>query len=127
MGRLDDNDAAADQALRAKFGSRSMRPTRLYQVMVPDFVTGGDAPSIARGTDVPVRVQIRNPSPVDVFLSDTLADLTGGETPSGAIYRLPADDRDVFVLAPQQNLYAVAAGPGGFLSITLSEAIPIIS
>ncbi len=104
-----------------------MQPTRFYQVVVPDFIQGGDAPQIARGTNVPVRVQVRNPGPVDVFLSDTLTDLTSAAGPSGNVYRLPSNDRDVFVLAPEQSLYAVAAGAGAFLSISLSDAIPILA
>ena len=99
-----------------------MKKTRLYQVQIPDFLPGGDAPEVARGWDVPVRVQIRNSGPVEIFLSDTLNDLTSPEGPSGAIYRLPAGERDVIFLAPQQKLHGLGAGPGGFLSITISEA-----
>jgi hypothetical protein len=99
-----------------------MAKTRLYQVQVPDFLPGGDAPEIARGWNAPVRLQIRNSGPVEVFLSDTLTDLTQPEGPSGAIYRLPPGERDVIFLAPQQKIYGLGAGPGGFLSISISEA-----
>jgi hypothetical protein len=100
-----------------------MQPSRFYQVLVPDFVQGGDTPAIARGTNSPMRVQVRNSSPVEIFLSDTQTDLTSTNAPSGSVYRLPAGERDVFVMAPNQNLYAVAAGAGAFLSISLSEAL----
>jgi hypothetical protein len=100
-----------------------MKKTRLYQIQIPDFLPGGDAPEVARGWDVPVRVQIRNSGPVEIFISDTLSDLTSPEGPSGAIYRLPPGERDVIVIAPQQQIYGLGAGPGGFLSIALSEAV----
>ena len=102
---------------------RTMKKSRFYQISVPDFLPGGDAAEVARGWDVAVRVQVRNSGPVEIFLSDTLTDLTQPEGPSGAIYRLPSGERDVFYLAPQQVLYALGAGPGGFVVVALSEAV----
>jgi hypothetical protein len=102
---------------------RVMKKTRFYQVAVPDYLPGGDAPEIARGWDVPTRVHIRNTGPIEIFLSDTLTDLTSPDGPSGAICRLPVGERDVYYLAPEQILYGLGSGPGGFASISLSEAV----
>lgn len=117
---------SAPSASASASGKVKMQPTRFYQVIVPPFVQGGDVPSVARGTSVPMRVQIRNPSPVVIFLSDTLADLTQAGGPTGQVYRLPAGDRDVFILAPEQNLYAMAGGPAGVVAVALSDAIPVL-
>jgi hypothetical protein len=103
-----------------------MHKSRFYQVLVRDFLPSGDAPQIARGWDVPVRVQIRNSGPTMIFLSDTLSDLTSPDGPSGAVYRLPSGERDVYVIAPQQILYGLSSGAGGFVSVALSEAFPIL-
>jgi hypothetical protein len=102
---------------------RVMKKSRFLQVTIPDYLPGGDAPEVARGWDVAVRVHIRNAGPVMVFLSDTLTDLTAPEGPSGAICRLPPGERDVLYLAPEQKLYGLGAGPGGFVSMSLSEAV----
>jgi hypothetical protein len=102
-----------------------MRPTRFYQVNIPDYVAGASLPAIAKATSVPVRVQVRNAGPVSVYLSDATGDLVAPGGPSGNIYELPTGERDVFVIAPGQTMYAVAAGAGGFLFVSVSDARPV--
>jgi len=45
--------------------------------------------------------------------------------PTTGVYRLlPASSR-VFVLSPKQSLFAITAGAGVFVSVAVSEALPI--
>ena len=97
--------------------------SRFQQYVVPFFFPDVPAPPIATSTSKTFRVHVRNIGPVLVFLSDVLNDINNTEGPTGAVVRLPANDRDVFVLAPNQTLYALAAGPGGLLSVAISQAL----
>lgn len=72
----------------------------------------------------PLRVMCRNISEgVDFILAfdaSSLKDLPG----AGGTYTLPAGEADVFVLAPEQSLYAIANGTDGKVCIAYSEALP---
>ncbi len=80
---------------------------------------------IANGTDVPVRVVIRNDAGLAVFLS-TSQGVLDGATLGSSIWTMNPADKDVFVLAPRQNLYAVAAGAGAQIVVSISEALPLV-
>lgn len=74
---------------------------------------------------VPMRVLVRNVGAVLVFLGSSPGDVAGSDGPQTATYRLPAGQEDVFILAGDQALYAVASGGGGLASVSYSEAIPL--
>lgn len=79
---------------------------------------------LVKASKKPLRVMLRNISEaVDFILAfdaSSLKDLPG----VGGTYTLPAGDSDVFVLAPQQALYAIANGTNGKICVAYSEALP---
>jgi len=99
-----------------------MHLSRFRDVAIPQFFQAVNAPAVAQATNVPLRVHIRNIGPVVLFFSEIQNDLNNPEGPTGAIVRIPVGERDVFVLAPEEYLYALAAGPGGIASIATSDA-----
>jgi len=82
---------------------------------------------VATAATAPLRVLVRNAGPVLVFLAHTTENLANPGGPSTGVYRLPAADSDIFVLAPGQSMYAVSAGVGGLLTIAASEAFPVVT
>ena len=99
----------------------------LFQTYNPPAIGVGVNPlGIARGTSVPVRALVRNAGAVLIFLGGTITDaVDSAGVPSSGTYRLAPNTSEVFVLAPEQVLYAISAGAGGTVSVSLSEAIPI--
>lgn len=73
---------------------------------------------------IAMRVLVRNVGGVLMFIGGNPEDVAGPDGPVTATYRLPPGQEDVFILAPEQTLYAVAAGGGGLGSVSYSEAIP---
>lgn len=103
-----------------------MQLTSFQTFNPPAAATNVDPQPIARGTSVPVRVLVRNVGAAPVFLGGTTTDVIGPDgVPSSATYRLPVGASDVFVLAPNQTLFAIGVGAGATLVVTASEAIPI--
>jgi hypothetical protein len=99
-----------------------MQPTIFRTITVPGL--GSPTPAtIAGQTTTPLRVLVRNTGAVNVFLSSSGSELTTRQV--GSAYQLPAGQEDVFVLAPKQALYVEAAGAGGQVSYSVSEAIPV--
>lgn len=81
---------------------------------------------VATAAHTPLRVLIRNAGPVLIFLAHETENLANPGGPSTGVYRLAAGDNDVFVLAPQQSIFAVAAGVNGLLTVATSEAFPVV-
>lgn len=102
---------------------KAIQESRLQQYTIPSFFTGVDPATIAYATDRAVRVQVRNIGAAIIILSLGINDLGNPEGPTGAVFRLPIGDRDVFVLAPEQTLYAVASAVGGIISVAYSVAV----
>ncbi|UCC72086.1 MAG: hypothetical protein JSV86_17210 [Gemmatimonadota bacterium] len=98
-----------------------------FQTFNPPAAAQGAIPQpIARGTSVPVRALVRNAGATLIFLGGTAEDVVGADgVPSSATYRLPAGATDVFVLAPEQTLFAIGAGAGATIGVSVSEAIPL--
>ena len=102
-----------------------MKPSHMNTITVPPV--GSTTPGIvATASGAPLRVLVRNVGPVLVFLAHETENLANPGGPSTGVYRLPAADVDIFVLAPGQSVYAVSAGIGGLLTIAGSEAFPEI-
>ena len=78
--------------------------------------------TLARATTVPLRVLVNNAGPVTIFVAGEVTSLA--PVPTVATYRIAAGEQHVFVLAPKQGLYGVAAGTGGLMSVAISEAWP---
>lgn len=102
-----------------------MQPTTFSTIPIP--ASGSPAPTgIAYATKVPVRVLVRNVGGVAAIIGPTSGDVAGSQGPSRqSTVLLPPGASDVYVLAPQQKLYAVGAGAGGLLCISVAEAVPI--
>lgn len=81
---------------------------------------------IARGTNVPVRVLVKNIGAVPIFVAGADQDVVTAEGPSSKTYQIDALASDVFVLAAEQSLYAVGAVAGGKVSVSVSEALPLL-
>lgn len=86
---------------------------------------GSTAPTtLAKAATHPLRVLLNNVGPVVIFISLTVNDLS--PLPTTASYRVFPGEQHAFVLAPKQGLYAVGAAIGGLLSVSSSEALPLI-
>lgn len=72
----------------------------------------------------PLRILTNNVGPVVIFVSLTTTDLN--PVPTTASYRIFPGEQHAFVLAPKQGLYAVGVAIGGLLSVSASEALPLI-
>lgn len=84
--------------------------------------SGSNTPTpIAKTRDISVRAQVSNVGPVVVFVADDVTDLVPAPTTDS--YRILPGEQHVLVLTPKQSLYAVGAGTGGTVSVTLSEIL----
>ncbi len=102
---------------------RPMQPSQVNTIQVPTIGTNNPATLVIAAL-VPTRIVVRNVGAVIVFLAHSSAEIQSINTTAG-VYRLPAGQEDVFVLAPQQGLWAVASGAVGTVSIAISEAMSI--
>lgn len=98
-----------------------VQASRFREVAVPMWAANVNPLPIATARNVQIRVHVRNVGPVPVFLGDVVNDLSNPGGPTGAVVRLPIGDRDVFILAPDQTLYTLAAGGGGIISVAQSD------
>lgn len=106
-----------------------MQDSKFNTLAVPFGTADAGAPNwepalIVKAGKKPLRVMCRNISEaVDFILAfdaSSLKNLPG----VGGTYTLPAGDSDVFVLAPEQSLYAIANGTDGKICVAYSEALP---
>ena len=101
----------------------------LFETIAIPGAGGDDTPpvAVARGYEVPVRVLIRNTGATPLFFAGADQNVITAEGPSSKTFRLEAGSPDVvFVLAPEQVLYAVGNVAGGSCSVTVSEALPLL-
>lgn len=113
-----------------------MQDSRVKTIGVPDVATftpgGGDGSTT--GTPIPsigyqsshkvLRLMLRNVS-LGVTIAIAFAPEVLQTQPIGSeVYELPPGASDIFVMAPNQKLYAIGLGAGARLSIHASEALP---
>lgn len=102
----------------------AFQPSRLATINVP--IVGANNPALL--TRAPkgkvVRVLVRNVGGVLVFLTHEANDLATLSNAASAAYRLPPGQTDVFVLMPEQSLFAAGQGAQSLVCIAVSEAIP---
>lgn len=103
-----------------------MKQTTFKTITLPNAVAGGRSVAIAQGTSVPVRVLVRNVSGALVFLASASQDIVGTGGAGSAAYRLAPGEADVFVLAPKQQLFGGANGVGAIVSVSVSDALPLV-
>lgn len=119
-----------------------MNDSRLKTVVVPNMnvlaatVPTGEAPGVPFGTPAavqvfgndpndPKRVMLRNVSAGTViYVAFESVSLTA-QPIGGNVYELPPGISDIFSVAPNQKMYAIADGNGGRLSVHISDALPI--
>ena len=75
---------------------------------------------------MPVRAAIENVGPVLVFLGNAPQDLSGAGGPGSQTRPLPVGAERIFVLAPGQTLFAIGAGVGARVAVSVSEALPLV-
>lgn len=80
--------------------------------------------TLAKAAQHPLRILVNNVGPTVIFISLTVTDLS--PVPTTASYRVFPGEQHAFVLAPKQGLYAVSAAIGGLMSVTASEALPLL-
>ena len=105
----------------------NFQPSRVATINVPVIGTNNPATLLRAPKDRPMRVLVRNVGGVLVFLSHDATDLATFTNASASSYRLPAGFADVFVVMPEQGMFAAAQGAQGMISIALSEALPAYS
>lgn len=104
----------------------TMQPTLFQTYVLPAPGAGVDPLGIARApNDRPARALVRNVGGAVAFLGGTRENVLGPSGPASSTFQLFPATSEVFVLAPGQTLYAVGAGVGTTVSVSLSDAIPI--
>lgn len=103
-----------------------MNQTLFKTINLPNAVPGANPTAIAQGTRVPVRVLVRNISGTMVFLAAASQDIVGSGGAGSSAFRLPPGTSEVFVLAPDQQLFGAANGVNATVSVTVSEALPLV-
>lgn len=103
-----------------------MQGTHIDTILIPVIGASNTPGPIAKASNLPIRVLVENTSAALVFLSTDVENLSSTSTgPTTGTYRLPSNVSRVFVLAPKQSLYAITAGAGAYVSVAISEALPI--
>jgi hypothetical protein len=103
-----------------------MQDTSFRTVAVPNAVAGAQPTVVARATDVPCRVLVENATGTLIFLARASQDIVGPSGPTGGTFRVRPNTSHVFVLAPEQELFAAGNGAGAQLSVSMSEALPLV-
>jgi hypothetical protein len=80
--------------------------------------------TLVKSAKHPLRAVVSNVGPTLIFIAQTTTDLA--PTPSTSTYRLFPGEQTVLVAAPKEGFYAVSAAVGGLLSISISEALPVV-
>jgi hypothetical protein len=80
--------------------------------------------NVARGTNVPQRIEITNVGGVTCFVGPDSGDLTTVPPSPGGTLRIDPGQEKVLVLAPLQPLLAIAVALGT-LAVSQSDALPI--
>ncbi len=97
----------------------------MSEYVVPDAFANVNPAPIARATSFDyVRAEMTNISAVTIFVGYTAQGVAGPNGPTAGAYRLTPGAEKVFVLSPRQVMFAVAAGVGGRMAVSLSEALP---
>jgi hypothetical protein len=104
-----------------------VQPTTFTTYSVPGAASALTTPlTIARGYQVAVRVLVKNVGAVPIFLAGADQDVVTAEGPSSKTWQLDPASAEVFVLAPKQLMFAVGSVPGGKISVSVSEALPVL-
>lgn len=107
-----------------------MTDSQLF-TLSPPFLTAVDNGAtgvvpIAMAWKTPMRVVVRNISlGTIIYLAFNADALLTIQPPGSGLFQLPAGTSDVFVLAPNQRMFASASASGAQISIAISEAVPI--
>lgn len=102
--------------------------TSFKTLSVPGAATSQTEPLvIARGATVPVRVLVRNVGSVPLFIAGADQDAVNEQGPTMKTFRLSPGSADaVFVLKDRQKMYCVGSTPGGEISVSISDALPLV-
>ncbi len=113
-----------------------MADSRMNSAIVPAAGTGlggtSNPATICQGGAIPMRVLVRNNSPVAIpanilVLSYDAATLSNAASPQrGNVYRLPVGQSDIFVVEPGQTLYAIGEASTIDASWAVSDAMPVV-
>ncbi len=103
-----------------------MQETTFPTVNLPTSVGGALPTPIAQGRKVPTRVLVRNISATMVFLAKASQDIVGPSGTAGDAFRLPPGASEVFVLKDKQTLFGAGLGVGGRVSVSRSDALPLV-
>lgn len=104
-----------------------MSPTQLNTYEVPQIALTNQSPAlIAHANALPVRVVVRNVGGVTVLVALISAQLSNVGATSGC-FMIPPGFEETFVLAPGQDLYAVATGATSRVSVAVSDAYPLFN
>lgn len=96
-------------------------------ITVPPGGQAATPTAVATAALVPIRAVVRNVGGTALALGFASTDLVNIEGATSSSFRLPAGASDIFILAPKQILYAVGVGLGGLISVSTSEALPVVS
>ena len=104
-----------------------MQSSHVRTIPVPAGGAGATPTAAAFAAKVPIRVSVRNVGGAVLVFGYSSSDVVGEGGPTSSVYRLPLGASEIFVLAPKQTLYAVGVGAGGVVSVSVSEAIPVVA
>jgi hypothetical protein len=103
-----------------------MNESTFKTVNLPTAVAGQTPQTVAQARSLPTRVLVENISGTLVFLAKASQDIVGPGGAAGDAYRLRPNVTQVFVLAPNQQLFGAGNGVGARVSVTSSDALPLV-
>jgi hypothetical protein len=101
-----------------------VRTTTLQVYLLPQ-IGERDPVAIGRaGQATPSRVEIRNLSATTVNVGLAQQDIQGPNGITSTIWQIPPGEKDLFILADGQVLFANASAPNARICVQVSEAYP---
>jgi len=98
-----------------------LSPSTVNTITVPT-VGSQNVATLMKAAGVPLRVVVRNVAGTPILIAHDTNVLQNSPAVAGT-FLLTAGQTEVFVLAPQQGLFAASSGAGGTVSIAVSDAI----
>lgn len=101
-----------------------MRPTTFQVYLLPQ-IGERDPVAVARaGQATPSRVEIRNLSATTINVGLAQQDIQGPSGITSTVWQIPPGEKDLFVLAEGQVLFANSSAPSARICVQVSEAYP---
>jgi hypothetical protein len=123
--RADKSPGGTDRVAVEESDGSEMQATIVKVVALPQ-VGAREPIAIARATNKPCRILVKNLSATTINLGFSPQDIQGPSGLGSDIWVLLPGDQDTLVAAPGQVLYGNGAAPDAQVCVSVSEAFPYL-